>query len=135
MSKPVCFIITATSAILGASILTAGRGIAAPETKSVERGNWKQDETLVAQAIPEYASPQEALGVIRNRPKIRIPGSSSQSPPLPQVTNVSELRDVEPTSWAYEALRSLVERYGCLVGYPDRTFRGNKALSRWEFDD
>jgi hypothetical protein len=27
----------------------------------------------------------------------------------------------------------LVERYGCIVGYPDRTFRGNRALSRWEF--
>ncbi len=50
-----------------------------------------------------------------------------------QVTSVSELRDVEPTEWAYEALRSLVERYGCIVGYPDRTFRGNRALSRWEF--
>ncbi len=52
---------------------------------------------------------------------------------LSQVTNVNELRDVEPTAWAYEALKSLVERYGCIVGYPDRTFRGNRALSRWEF--
>jgi hypothetical protein len=50
-----------------------------------------------------------------------------------QVTSVSELRDVSPTDWAYEALRSLVERYGCIVGYPDRTFRGNRATSRWEF--
>ncbi len=50
-----------------------------------------------------------------------------------QVTSVSELSDVEPTAWAYEALRSLVERYGCIVGYPDRTFRGDRALSRWEF--
>ncbi|MEY2984588.1 MAG: hypothetical protein RLZZ568_1205 [Cyanobacteriota bacterium] len=52
---------------------------------------------------------------------------------LDQVTSVSELRDVQPTEWAYEALKSLVERYGCIVGYPDRTFRGNRALSRWEF--
>ncbi|PSF33160.1 hypothetical protein C7H19_20355 [Aphanothece hegewaldii CCALA 016] len=50
-----------------------------------------------------------------------------------QVTSVNQLRDVEPTAWAFEALRSLVERYGCIVGYPDRTFRGNRALSRWEF--
>ncbi|MBD2654512.1 MULTISPECIES: iron uptake porin [Synechocystis] len=50
-----------------------------------------------------------------------------------QVTSVSELRDVQPTAWAYEALKSLVERYGCIVGYPDRTFRGDRALSRWEF--
>ena len=52
---------------------------------------------------------------------------------IEQVTSVSELRDVAPTDWAYEALKSLVERYGCIVGYPDRTFRGNRALSRWEF--
>jgi hypothetical protein len=52
---------------------------------------------------------------------------------LSQVTDVNQLRDVEPMAWAYEALKSLVERYGCIVGYPDRTFRGNRALSRWEF--
>ncbi|MFM7192076.1 MAG: iron uptake porin, partial [Microcystaceae cyanobacterium] len=52
---------------------------------------------------------------------------------LSQVTSVAELRDVQPTDWAYESLKSLVERYGCIVGYPDRTFRGNRALSRWEF--
>ncbi|MGY6530330.1 MAG: iron uptake porin [Cyanobacterium sp.] len=50
-----------------------------------------------------------------------------------QVTSVNQLSDVSPTDWAYEALRSLVERYGCIVGYPDRTFRGNRALSRFEF--
>ncbi len=50
-----------------------------------------------------------------------------------QVTSVNELRDVAPTDWAYEALRGLVEHYGCIVGYPDRTFRGNKPLTRWEF--
>ena len=50
-----------------------------------------------------------------------------------QVTSVDQLSDVSPTDWAYEALRSLVERYGCIVGYPDSTFRGNRALSRYEF--
>jgi hypothetical protein len=30
-------------------------------------------------------------------------------------------------------LQSLVERYGCIAGYPDGTFRGNRALSRYEF--
>ena len=50
-----------------------------------------------------------------------------------QVTNVNQLRDVSPTDWAFEALRSLVDRYGCIVGYPDQTYRGNQALSRYEF--
>jgi multidrug efflux pump subunit AcrA (membrane-fusion protein) len=50
-----------------------------------------------------------------------------------QVTSVSQLSDVQPTDWAFQALQSLVERYGCIVGYPDRTYRGNRALTRYEF--
>ncbi len=52
---------------------------------------------------------------------------------LDQVTNVTQLSDVSPGDWAYEALRSLVERYGCIAGYPDGTFRGNRATTRYEF--
>lgn len=50
-----------------------------------------------------------------------------------QVTSVSQLRDVQPTDWAFQALQSLVERYGCIEGYPDRTYRGNRAMTRYEF--
>jgi len=50
-----------------------------------------------------------------------------------QVTNVNQLRDVSPTDWAYEALRSLVDRYGCISGFPNQTYRGSQALSRYEF--
>lgn len=49
------------------------------------------------------------------------------------VTSVSQLSDVRPTDWAFTALQSLVERYGCIAGYPDRTYRGNQATSRYEF--
>ena len=35
----------------------------------------------------------------------------SYSTDLNQITNVNQLRDVAPTDWAYEALRSLVDRY------------------------
>ena len=34
-----------------------------------------------------------------------------------QVTSVSQLSDVQPTDWAFQALQSLVERYGCIAGY------------------
>ena len=50
-----------------------------------------------------------------------------------QVTSVSQLSDVRPTDWAFTALQSLVERYGCIAGYPDSTFRGGKSLARYEF--
>ncbi len=58
---------------------------------------------------------------------------SEESGALAQVTSVSQLSDVQPTDWAFTALQSLVERYGCIAGYPNGTFRGNRATSRFEF--
>jgi hypothetical protein len=52
---------------------------------------------------------------------------------IAQVTSVSQLSDVQPTDWAFQALQSLVERYGCIAGYPNQTYRGNRALTRYEF--
>jgi hypothetical protein len=52
---------------------------------------------------------------------------------LGQVTSVSQFSDVQPTDWAFQALQSLVERYGCIAGYPNGTYRGNRALTRYEF--
>lgn len=58
-----------------------------------------------------------------------VPASQGMS----QVTSVSQLSDVEPTDWAFQALQSLVERYGCIAGYPDGTYRGDRAMTRYEF--
>ena len=92
------------------------------ETNSLESIN------KVSQLIQD--SPQEIdasdAGVIE-------PSYEDGTDPLEQVTNVSQLRDVSPGDWAFEALRSLVERYGCIAGYPDGTYRGNRAMSRYEF--
>jgi hypothetical protein len=52
---------------------------------------------------------------------------------MSQVNSVSQLSDVQPTDWAFQALQSLVERYGCIAGYPNGTYRGNRAMSRYEF--
>lgn len=52
---------------------------------------------------------------------------------MAQVTSVSQLTDVQSSDWAFQALQSLVERYGCIVGYPDGAFKGNRALTRYEF--
>lgn len=59
--------------------------------------------------------------------------NDGQTDAMDQVTSVSQLRDVSPGDWAFEALRNLVERYGCIAGYPDGTFRGSKPLTRYEF--
>jgi hypothetical protein len=59
--------------------------------------------------------------------------NKSEDSSLAQIINVSQLKDVSPTDWAYEALRSLVDRYGCISGFPNQTYRGNQPLSRYEF--
>ncbi|NMG18258.1 iron uptake porin [Brasilonema bromeliae] len=67
---------------------------------------------LVTEAMAQSARPTEAMT---------------------QINSVSQLSDVTPTDWAFQAVQSLVERYGCIAGYLDKTYRGNRALSRYEF--
>jgi hypothetical protein len=40
--------------------------------------------------------------------------------------------DVQPTDWAYQAIVNLNTRYGCLVGYPNGTFKPGQAATRAE---
>ncbi len=47
--------------------------------------------------------------------------------------SVHQLTDVSPTDWAFQALQRLVVNYGCLPGYPDGTFQGDRPLGRYEF--
>ena len=49
-----------------------------------------------------------------------------------QVTSISQFSDVRPTDWAYQALSALVEKYGCVAGYPNGTYGGGKAMTRYE---
>jgi hypothetical protein len=49
-----------------------------------------------------------------------------------QVTSISQFSDVRPTDWAYQALSNLVERYGCVAGYPNGTYVGGRAMTRFE---
>ncbi|BAZ47614.1 major outer membrane protein [Nostoc sp. NIES-4103] len=62
----------------------------------------------------------------------QLPQNSSATS-MSQVTNVNQLSDVKPTDWAFQALQSLVELMSAIAGYPDNTFRGNRAMSRFEF--
>ena len=49
-----------------------------------------------------------------------------------QVTSITQFSDVQPTDWAYQALSNLIERYGCVAGYPNGTYRGGRAMTRFE---
>lgn len=46
---------------------------------------------------------------------------------------IQQFQDIQPTDWSYQALQNLIERYGCISGFNDRTFRGEQAISRNEF--
>jgi hypothetical protein len=60
---------------------------------------------------------------------------------ISQTSTIEEISDIQPTDWSYQALQNLIERYGCISGYENRsnaqglvkTFRGDQTLSRTEF--
>merc|ERR1711918_318048 len=76
-----------------------------------------------------------ALGLLAsgaNAADLNIDGVSDYSASEEQVTSIAQFSDVYPTDWAYQALANLIERYGCVAGYPNGTFRGNRAMTRYE---
>ncbi|MFB2980951.1 iron uptake porin [Microseira sp. BLCC-F43] len=155
MSKTFWNAIRLSPAVLGAAILVAGSAALAAETPESKIGseattaasldsstlalsadattgssanvnNQGANNTQLAQATPTtQAQPARSLDQINQYVE--------QGQDMGQVTSVSQLTDVDPTHWAFQALQSLVERYGCIEGYPDRTYRGNRALTRYEF--
>ncbi|MGB2925609.1 MAG: iron uptake porin [Limnothrix sp.] len=91
--------------------LLSGTSIALGATVALTNPAIAEDNTVVLDQINEY----------------------NDTNSLSQVNSVFQLRDVAPSDWAFDALRNLVEKYNCIVGYPDGTFRGNRPLSRYEF--
>lgn len=93
--------------------------------------------TQTASVQPLSLEPQNStennLLVSQNEAKVVVAQAIAQDDDLAQVTSVSQLSDVKPTDWAFQALQSLVERYGCIAGYPDKTYRGDRAMTRYEF--
>jgi hypothetical protein len=116
-------------AILGAALLVSSTAIAAPSTtkgaSSIETSSTAEVSQQPAVLTTETKEAQVLAQVNRY--------SNENNTSLNQVTSVSQFSDVQPTDWAFQALQSLVERYGCIAGYPNGTFRGNRALSRYEF--
>ncbi len=78
-------------------------------------------------------SPNPAPNTISPDPTLNDNQGTEDDPSISQVNSVSQLSDIKPTDWAFQALQSLVERYGVIAGYTDGTFKGNRALTRYEF--
>jgi hypothetical protein len=117
-------------AVLGATLLVSAAAVAAPSTTTEVSANEQQAATEVAQKPELFAQATNNTNVVISQ----VNSSENQeNNTLSQVTSVSQFSDVQPTDWAFQALQSLVERYGCIAGYPNATYRGNRALTRYEF--
>jgi len=92
----------------------------------------KPQGTLVAQQVPAAPDAPATDNTLTEINRYSSEGSGNRTN-IAQVTSVSQLSDVQPTDWAFQALQSLVERYGVIAGYPDGTYRGNRAMTRYEF--
>jgi hypothetical protein len=138
-------------AVLGATLLMSTTAIAAPKninhevvtTEVSQTSNNQQasssvsttSTTTTATAVspkPETLTQaqQTQVNVLQQVSSYSNEGKNNS---LSQVTSVSQFSDVQPTDWAFQSLQSLVERYGCIAGYPNGTYRGNRALTRYEF--
>jgi len=141
MSKIILNSLLVSPALLGATLLVSSSAYAAvgeageTQTSQVQpvtsvfanEVNFPSEPEIIAQAD----SPSNNQNVIERLNQYSREGSANTS--AGQLTSVSQLSDVRPTDWAFQALQNLVERYGCIAGYPDGTFRGNRALTRYEF--
>ncbi len=90
------------------------------------------DSTVSDSAVAEVESLHLADQSISSSPSVAELMEDTQTDFVGQVTSVSQLSDVQPDDWAFQAIQSLVERYGCVAGYPDGTFRPSRAMSRRE---
>ncbi|WP_066384143.1 MULTISPECIES: iron uptake porin [unclassified Anabaena] len=125
-------------AVLGASLVVSSTAIAAPSTATeVPTTEVATAETTFAEVAQKPEIVAQAAPTTENTKVIdqvnRYSNAGTNNNSLSQVTSVSQFSDVQPTDWAFQALQSLVERYGCIAGYPNGTYRGNRALTRYEF--
>lgn len=84
-------------------------------------------QLLLAPAALGLVAPLGAMAAELNMDGVNKYAASSE-----QVTSITQFSDVRPTDWAYQALSNLIERYGCVAGYPNGTFKGGQAMTRFE---
>jgi hypothetical protein len=122
--------------LLGATLLAASPSLASElvvESESVQSAPTLTADEMADEAIAE--TPLSTVPTVSSLEQIEEYSNTptSDANQMGQVTSISQLSDVQPTDWAFQALQSLVERYGVIAGYPDGTYRGNRAMTRYEF--
>ncbi|PMB10416.1 hypothetical protein CEN49_04000 [Fischerella thermalis CCMEE 5273] len=150
-------------AVLGATLLVSATAIAAPNSATPEvikadlstnqqQSNSTQTGFTASVGTTETPQQSDILAQVQQQTQVQQLAQLQQQTEVnvldqvnqygsegkttnsqAQVTSVSQFSDVQPTDWAFQALQSLVERYGCIAGYPNGTYRGNRPLTRYEF--
>jgi hypothetical protein len=135
-------------AVLSATLLVSATAIAAQDTtthdvvktevsqiSTTQEASSSVSVSATSTATGATSKPEMLAQVQQTEVNVleQVNNYSNEGKSQAQVTSVSQFSDVQPTDWAFQALQSLVERYGCIAGYPNGTYRGNRALTRYEF--
>ncbi len=102
--------------------IALNEAVAIPKTK-----------TLAVQQIAQYIPNNDFRQENTDESLLNLIEEYNREGFILQENTVEQLQDISPTDWAYEALRGLIERYDCISGFRDRTYRGNQTVSRYEF--
>lgn len=127
--KIINFVVRFTSVILCANLLNLSPALA--EKKS-------QNNSIYFPKVYNYIDKKSTFSTI-NRHKdtptldidILAEKYSQRQIYVDRITDVNQLQDVSPEHWAYEALRSLVEKYRCISSQGN--FNGDRSMSRYQF--
>jgi len=89
--------------------------------------------TLGADFSPSRIAANESATATEQYTPYLETGHQSIPNPLTQVTPVSQLSDIKATDWSFQALKSLIERYGIGGDNFDNALQGNQSMTRYEF--
>jgi len=129
----------AESAPASAEMPTAIAQLSVPLEAEAADAASVEPETQITEAINLSDLQQAEAATLRDSAgTLRAIEATLGTYTLSQVTSVTQFSEVLPTDWAYEALAFLANSpdlggLDCLEGYPDGSFRGDRALTRYEF--
>ncbi|MGC1248137.1 MAG: S-layer homology domain-containing protein, partial [Spirulinaceae cyanobacterium] len=112
-----------------------GVALAANAAENPVSSEYNQQEITDTEVSPELnfaASEETSIAQSDTSEMIeQINEYSGDRNALDQVTSVNQLSDIDPF-W-FSAVQKMVDKYGCIVGYPDGTFKGQRNITRYEF--
>lgn len=85
-----------------------------------------------ATALAQPTSPRVTDAIAASAAPDSAASAALYADSLSQLSGIGQLPDLRPGDWAYQALATLIQRYGCIAGYPNGSFQGGRAISRYE---